>query len=231
MIVKDGNALLYSFDHENVRIEPWGRDALRVRVTRNAQFQDETWALLPEEPLQGEIDICEVEPRPSEGMIRMYANSGPFFVGSIRNGKITGKINEYGCLSFFDEVGNVLLEENDLRMVSLPPSAKNRRSRLIHHLDGDSIRASVFFRANSGEKLYGMGQYQLPYMDLKGSRLELARRGTQVTVPFVMQRIERETKNNRRWATLTFYYFSETFTLRLLEKKTYWKGAATMLRC
>ncbi len=124
MIVKDGNALLYSFDHENVRIEPWGRDALRVRVTRNAQFQDETWALLPEEPLQGEIDICEVEPRPSEGMIRMYANSGPFFVGSIRNGKITGKIDEYGCLSFFDEVGNVLLEENDLRMVSLPPFRK-----------------------------------------------------------------------------------------------------------
>ena len=31
MITQDGKALLYCFDNETVRIEPWGRNALRVR--------------------------------------------------------------------------------------------------------------------------------------------------------------------------------------------------------
>lgn len=36
------------------------------------------------------------------------------------------------------------------------------------------------------EKLYGMGQYQQPYVDLKGSDIELAQRNSQASVPFLV---------------------------------------------
>ena len=36
------------------------------------------------------------------------------------------------------------------------------------------------------EKLYGMGQYQQPYLDLKGLDLELAHRNSQASVPFLL---------------------------------------------
>jgi len=36
------------------------------------------------------------------------------------------------------------------------------------------------------EKIYGMGQYQQPYLDLKGLDLELAHRNSQASVPFAV---------------------------------------------
>ena len=36
------------------------------------------------------------------------------------------------------------------------------------------------------EKIYGMGQYQQPYLDLKGLDLELAQRNSQASVPFAV---------------------------------------------
>jgi alpha-D-xyloside xylohydrolase len=40
------------------------------------------------------------------------------------------------------------------------------------------------FKAKDGEKIFGMGQYQQKYMDMKGCTLELAHRNSQASVPF-----------------------------------------------
>ena len=42
------------------------------------------------------------------------------------------------------------------------------------------------FVSTSGEKIYGMGQYQQPYLDIKGADLELAHRNSQASVPFML---------------------------------------------
>ena len=42
------------------------------------------------------------------------------------------------------------------------------------------------FESNPEEKLYGMGQYQQPYLNIKGCELELAQRNSQASVPFLL---------------------------------------------
>ena len=39
---------------------------------------------------------------------------------------------------------------------------------------GGDYKLSVRFEPNDGEKLFGMGTYQQPYMDLKGCLLDLS---------------------------------------------------------
>ena len=42
------------------------------------------------------------------------------------------------------------------------------------------------FESNRTEKLFGMGQYQQDFLDLKGAELELAHRNSQASVPFLL---------------------------------------------
>ena len=42
------------------------------------------------------------------------------------------------------------------------------------------------FVSTPEEKIYGMGQYQQPYLDVKGADLELAHRNSQASVPFML---------------------------------------------
>lgn len=47
-------------------------------------------------------------------------------------------------------------------------------------------KLNVKFESNDGEKIFGMGQYQHSYMDLKGCTLELEQRNSQISVPFMI---------------------------------------------
>ena len=51
---------------------------------------------------------------------------------------------------------------------------------------GGDYRLTVRFVSGQKEKIYGMGQYQQPYLDLKGADLELAHRNSQASVPFMI---------------------------------------------
>ena len=42
------------------------------------------------------------------------------------------------------------------------------------------------FESNPEEKIFGMGQYQQPFLNLKGCELELAHRNSQASVPFMI---------------------------------------------
>ncbi|MFR9235821.1 MAG: TIM-barrel domain-containing protein [Eisenbergiella massiliensis] len=50
----------------------------------------------------------------------------------------------------------------------------------------ENFKLAVRFEPNDGEKIYGMGQYQQPYMDMKGCVVELAHRNSQASVPFAL---------------------------------------------
>ena len=45
MLFKDGSSLCYTYDSEQIRISPWGPDALRIRATKHHTFPTEDWAL------------------------------------------------------------------------------------------------------------------------------------------------------------------------------------------
>lgn len=101
----DDGRLFRSHDTERLIIEAWGDNALRVRATRRPDFTGNDWALIPraENPrLAASRAVVKIEADPKTGKAS---------TASITNGKITAKVNREGWLSFYNEKGELLLEE------------------------------------------------------------------------------------------------------------------------
>ena len=167
---RNGNALCYRYGAERLRIEPWGENALRVRAWKQAEPDPQDWALLPQDGCDPVIEVRE------DG-------------GSIVNGKIRAELNLIGKLTFYNQRGEVLLEEylRDRRdMFGSTCSSLNVEAREFKSIIGGDYRLAARFISNPKEKLYGMGQYQQAFLDLKGADLELAQRNSQASVPFLL---------------------------------------------
>ena len=109
--------------------------------------------------------------------------------GSIVNGNIRAELNLIGKLTFYNQRGEVLLEEylRDRRdMFGSTCSSLNVEAREFKPIIGGDYRLTARFISNPKEKLYGMGQYQQAFLDLKGADLELAQRNSQASVPFLL---------------------------------------------
>lgn len=169
MFRREGNRLVWEYDGERVWIEPWGENSLRLRATKERTgFSIPDWALLPQQEPDTSIEIAA-------------------YGASISNGKLTCKVSHRGALQFVNCHGEVLLEEHWRdRQVQGNPSALLIPGRELKPIPGGKFRATVFFKAAEEEKLYGMGQHQEPFLNLKGCELELAQRNSQVNIPFVM---------------------------------------------
>lgn len=56
---QEGNRLKYHYDAEELWLEPWGANSLRVRATKEAEMPKESWALLEAPECGAEIEITE----------------------------------------------------------------------------------------------------------------------------------------------------------------------------
>ncbi len=155
--------LEYHFDHEMVRIEAWGENALRIRATRNTTLSDRVWALTEEIPAANAVISL-----PQEGQTE----------ATITNGGITAHMDGGGGIRFTDSAGKLLLREDNRGR------EESTRGRVFRSISGDSWRLVCNFCPCDGEKLFGMGQYRQKYLDMKGCTLELAHRNSQISVPF-----------------------------------------------
>ena len=165
-----GNRLSREEDHEILWIEPWGPDALRVRATKGPSMPDENWALIPR-PAQSRIEIADGR-------------------ASISNGAIRAEMARSGKLTFFGARGQPIIAES-LRtrrdILSEDCSALELEAREFRPLIGGDYEITARFESLAAdERIYGMGQYQQPYLDLKGTELELAHRNSQASVPFYL---------------------------------------------
>ena len=187
MITQDGKALLYCFDNETVRIEPWGRNALRVRATYNAEINSNDWALTePVEDTDSRITIyTDPNAAPPSGFYEPKNDS----YTAITNGNITAKIDPRGVITFVNQDGKILLKENWRRLKDNPSMSLNYFGREFKSVDGDNFRIVFRFLPNDEEKIFGMGQYQQKYLDQKGNMLELSHRNSQASVPFYISNI------------------------------------------
>ncbi len=177
MFRNENDRLLFHFDSEIVWLEPWGDDSLRVRATKAAAIPDENWALLPATGGTAEISIEED-------------------MASIRNGRITAELSKTGKITFKNQHGKVLLEEfvRNRKEYSFRPgvkptgfaSALDIEAREFKPILGGDYELTLRFESDPEEKLYGMGQYQQPFLNLKGCELELAHRNSQASVPFLV---------------------------------------------
>ena len=121
IFLADGCRLIYRFDCEQLWIEPWGTDSLRVRATvRSAMEAEKDWALLPA----------------PAGRSAEISVSGD--CAAIRNGALTAKVERSGRLSFWR--GDKLLLCEFLR---------NRKDFRVEYCSALDIDAREF-KANMG---------------------------------------------------------------------------------
>lgn len=181
--INDRGALVFRRQGETVRIEAWGDNSLRVRATMFPEFSDRDWALSePVKSKKAKIEFFEKEHWVGDGTIdkKEYA--------SITNGDLRCEVNFVGILSFYKKDKLILREY--YRMYDGTISESSRCLKLINRewkgvIGGNDYSLNLKFEENPGEKIYGMGQYQQPYLDLKGTSLELAQRNSQASVPFM----------------------------------------------
>ena len=167
---QEGNALIYENDGELLRIEPWGKNSLRVRSVMQGQICDTDYALI-------ELNEADKAIVPSISVSEYEA--------SITNGKITARIevsnwNHKCVISYYNQNKKLLLKETG------DGGALNKDSRRFHGIIGGAYNLHVSFASAQNEKLFGMGQYQQDDLDLKYTTLELAHRNSQASVPFVL---------------------------------------------
>lgn len=222
---KDGSALLFFHQGERVRIEPWGKDSIRVRATMQTALSGRDWALTePVEDLQTEITIGEADHWVGDGTI----DKRP--CASITNGRVTATVNHAGILSFYKD-GALILREY-FRAYDGTISRESRCLKLFSRewkgvIGGSEYALNVKFEANKGEKLFGMGQYQQDCMDLKGCVLELAQRNSQISVPFAVSSLGYGFLwNNPAVGRVTFGRNYTEWIARATKEMDYWITAA-----
>ncbi|KNG45404.1 glycoside hydrolase family 31 protein [Stemphylium lycopersici] len=164
--------LIFTYDAEQLCIEPWGNNAVRVRATKMAAMPQENWALLPRPDIKAKIETSESAATLMNGIIKVAVSKrGKIIISNNRTGKI-------------------LLEEfvRDRRDVLDPKcSALEIEAREFKPiLGGDYQLIARFESLDPKERIYGMGQYQQPYLDIKGTQLELAHRNSQASIPFAV---------------------------------------------
>lgn len=174
MLYQKENRLYRRNDKELLLIEPWGANSFRVRATQRHEFLPEDHsALLP--PPKAEVQI-RIEGKKAE----------------LVNGKLTCLVSENGVLQFVNQDGKLLVEEYNRTRDMYEGSGKFASAleiepRTFRPLCGaDNFQLTYRLEAYDGEKIYGMGQYQQPYLDVKGCVIELAQRNSQASVPFML---------------------------------------------
>ena len=80
--LQQNNSLIWTLHHETVRIEPWGRDSLRVRATVSAGIRDDLLSVL-------------LPPAETDAQITIGAEEA-----TIRNGALTASISPEGVIRF-----------------------------------------------------------------------------------------------------------------------------------
>ena len=165
------NKLVYHYDAEEVWLEAWGPNALRVRAAKDGRMQEEDWALCRRGKADADIS---------------YTQQGARIV----NGKIRAEITKLGKIMIYHADGRLLLEEycrNRRDLLDAKCSAIEVEAREFKPVQGGDYHLTMRFESvDKNEKIYGKGQYQQPYLDLKGLDLELAHRNSQASVPFAV---------------------------------------------
>lgn len=187
--IKDG-LLIGRQRNETLRIEAWGRNALRVRATQNPSFSILDWALEDRpEAAQASVVIAGASDAQNAG----GSISAPAGSAQITNGSIRALVTAAGKITFYrvggEHDGSKLLEEY-YRDYSVSECRESHClkifARQFDAMAGNDYKLTMRFESSDGEKFYGMGQYQQPYMELKGCVLDREQRNSQITIPFVL---------------------------------------------
>ena len=202
------SALHYRYRDERVIVEPWGENSLRVRASKMSEMPQELWAL---------------DGKPEGAHARVTIKE---FSAEIVNGKIKAEINNIGKIIFYNQKGELLLEEfvrNREDMFAKTCSSLEMSAREFKPIIGGDYALTMRFESNPDEKIYGMGQYQQKFLDVKGTELELAHRNSQASVPFALSSLGYGFLwNNPAVGRVSFNKNVTTWEVQSTKKLDYW---------
>ena len=159
---REANRLVWRYKDQILRVEPWGKDGVRVRATTLAEMPIRDWCLLPQKHAAVRISIKKD-------------------AGRIVNGKLTATIDaKSGRVRFFKTGSHEPLCEEIFARTNYPPS------RTFKPVGGDLYHAEACFTAFDDEHIYGLGQRRHGLLDQKGCVLELTHRNSQISIPFLV---------------------------------------------
>lgn len=172
MLYSKDRRLVFRYEAEQLWIEAWGENALRVRATKCSKMPTEDWALQTPAQTEAEMNVVEKE-------------------SSISDGKIRATVSSRGKVMIYNQKGELILEGYARHREDFEDpkcSALNVQAREFKARQGgnDSHLTMRIESLDKNEKIYGMGQYQQPYLDLKGLDIEMAQRNSQASVPFAL---------------------------------------------
>ncbi|GAC1468409.1 MAG: glycoside hydrolase family 31 protein [Ktedonobacteraceae bacterium] len=168
---QEQSTLLWEQNHETVKIEPWGRDSLRVRAASSAAIRDDCVSAL--------LSLTKADSYLSaDGDVQITIGDDG---SAIRNGLVMGRVSSEGLIRFFNaETGvELVAEEPTVTATRLP-------ALLFKGLPGDMFRLEARFRSYAGERFYGLGQHQHGRLDQKGCVIDLIQRNSEVSIPFLL---------------------------------------------
>lgn len=189
MITIKEHSIEQRYDDELLVIEPWGKNSLRVRAFPDQQFSNGDRALLKQPEIESNLLTIIKEDDSA----------------SIQYGDIKAVIDHRQRLTFYNQDGKVLLKEfirqravkhddgsEDAGAVQATKdfnSTLKLKAREYQGNDGGDFKITTRFESDPSEKIFGMGQYQQPFLDLKNTILELAQRNSQISVPFYISNL------------------------------------------
>ena len=180
---KQHRTIQWTGNGEYLRIEPWGANSVRVRSRMMHEPMDTLWAL--------EKTSCSEDAQQSdESFLSFDAENN---IATLKNGQLiveakdlkkhndASGYDEFRCeLVFKKASGEILFKE------TASGGSLQLKARQYKYQQGDNYEVTTTFDTSADEHLYGMGEYQQPVMDLKGSSFELAHRNSQASIPFVV---------------------------------------------
>ncbi|MDA2803436.1 glycoside hydrolase family 31 protein [Nocardiopsis suaedae] len=147
--------------HQVVRVEAWGRDAVRVRAGLYGLTDGLPGAL---------------GPRPDHDAKTVVADDRAV----LSNGAVTVEVDAAGMLRFLrGGTGEELFAEERAHFWWPGP-------RAFTSTGNGYYRIEQRFRAYEGERLYGLGQHTHGLFDQKGAVVDLVQRNAEVTIPFLV---------------------------------------------
>src|SRR6185369_12593243 len=99
-----------------------------------------------------------------------------------------------GALSYFDVNGKIIASENE---------TKPQTIKAVTISGAPTYEVSHSFTLDSDESIYGLGQYNQPYMDYRGKDVLLVQTNIGIVVPFMI--------STRRYGILWDIYSKMTF--------------------
>ena len=161
------NRLVYRQGQERLVVSAISNFAIRVQASLNSLPLTCSWEL------KNIASECQTK------FVDIY--------GYLNVNGLTAKISHHGQLSFLKGEEAVLEERYRDFGYDQPhsPALKRKAREWMTHPNG-SYSLCQSFEGDPNEKYYGMGQYQMPYLNLSGCHLELAQRNSQVSIPFFL---------------------------------------------